>query len=515
MAEGRLDHSIRNVKYAVLNSFFVSILPFITRTVFIRVLGRNYLGIDALFLNIINFLEIVNIGIGGAITYSVYKPIAENDVEKCKTLFHLYKKCYYAMGSIIFFAGICLMPFLNVIVKDMPDIPESIYLIYTIILAGVVSGYFFADKQCIINAYQNAYIISQFKMVIAVIVNGLEIAFMFLTKQYLIYLVLHTFQNLVLNVLLARKCKVLYPQYFEGKPKKLEEEDKRNILRNTAAMMMNRMGSLIINCSDNIVISMIVGVDSVGLYSNYLSIKNVINSTASMFTSSLTASIGNLNAELSSKNQEHIKEVFDHIFFLNYFIYAICSICLFALLEPFIAIWIGQEYQMGDAIVLIVVLNFYFLGVQKTAEQFKAACGLYWEDRYRVFVESIINIIVSVLLAKRLGVLGVLIGTLVSDIAVTFWLEAKIVFDNVLGKKPWLYYLKNVAYFAVCMVLCFLVKWAGAFLFQGTTGFLMFMGRAVVTGLLSILGLCIVFLRNAYFRKSLKIVMNRIHRMIR
>ena len=146
MSEGRLDHSVRNIKYAVLNSFFVSFLPFITRTVFIRVLGRNYLGIDALFLNIINFLEIVNIGIGGAITFSVYKPIAENDVEKCKTLFHLYKKCYYVMGSLIFLVGMCLMPFLNTIIKDKPDIPESIYLIYMIILTGVVSGYFFAGS---------------------------------------------------------------------------------------------------------------------------------------------------------------------------------------------------------------------------------------------------------------------------------------------------------------------------------------------------------------------------------
>lgn len=512
MSEGRLDHSVRNIKYAVLTSFFVSFLPFITRTVFIRVLGRSYLGIDALFLNIINFLEIVNIGIGGAITFSVYKPIAENDVEKCKTLFLLYKKCYYVMGSLIFLFGMCLIPFLNTIVRDMPDIPESIYLIYMIILIGVISGYFFADKQCIIYAHQNSYIVSRFKMIVATIINGLEILFLLATKQYIIYLLLHTFQTLFLNILLSRKAKALYPQYFEGKAKRLEESDKKSIIKNTSAMMMNRMGSLIINCSDNIVISMIVGVDSVGLYSNYLSIKNVINSAASMFTSSLTASIGNLNAELSLKNHKHIAEVFDHVFFLNYIIYAICSICLYTLFEPFIALWIGQEYQMGMSVAAIIVLNFYLLGVQKTAEQFKAACGLYWQDRYRVFVESIINIIISLLLAKELGVLGVLIGTLVSDIVVTFWLEAKIVFDYVLHQKPWLYYIKNIAYFIICALLCYLVKYICDAIFLETSGIIMFICRAVVAGLLSLVGLGVVFFRNVYLRKSLNILMRRIHK---
>ena len=199
MAESRIQNSIRNFKYGIVNTLMMAILPFVTRTVFIRILGKNYLGIDAVFLNIINLIEIVNIGIGSAITYSAYQPIADGDTPKCRTMFRLYRNCYYVMGGLVLAIGLALMPFLDVLLKNKPNIPENLYVIYLIILLGVASGYFFADKQCVFTAHQKAYVISKARMWVVIVINLLEIIFLVVTKQYLVYLIISTLQNLSIN----------------------------------------------------------------------------------------------------------------------------------------------------------------------------------------------------------------------------------------------------------------------------------------------------------------------------
>ena len=504
MHEGRIGNSVRNFKYGLINTIVISLIPFITRTVFIHILGKDYLGIDALFLNIINLLEIVNVGIGSAITYSVYKPIADGDIARCRSLFRLYKKCYYTMGICIFAVGMALTPFLDSLLREKPNIPESIYAIYLIILVGVASGYFFMDKQCVITAHQKGYLVSRIKTVVIVCINAVEIAFLFLTKKYMVYLVIQTSQNLIINLLIARKARRNYPQYFGGKVEALIREDKERIIKNTTALIFNRAGSLIINCTDNIVISTFVGVGTVGLYSNYLTLKNMVNTVASIFTQSLTASIGNLNASEVDAEKKRLNEVFNQVYFINFLLYAFCTVCLVCLLEPFIHIWIGDQYIMGLPIVIIVSANFYFIGLQKTAEQFKAACGLYWQDRFRVFIESLCNIIISIVLVKRIGVLGVLLGTLVSNLCITFWVEPYIVFKYALNQKFHIYLLKSIVYSTIVAAVSFALYNAVMLVFDGYGGIGQFVLRTTMTVTMTAGMLTIIFFRNPYFRKTLE-----------
>lgn len=320
--ESRTENSIRNLKFGILNTIILAAVPFITRTVFIRILGKGYLGIDAVFINIINLIEIVNVGIGSAIIYSVYKPIAENNIEKCRTLFRLYRNCYWVMGTFVFIIGLCIIPFFDIILKNKPDIPENIYVIYAVILSGMCICYFFQDKQCILNAHQKSYVISKVKTIVYLVINVLEIIFLILTKKYMVYLVLQTSQNIIISVFCFIKAKKMYPQMFVKKVKPLEKDDKNKIVKNTAALVLNRAGSLIINCTDNLVISTFVGVGAVGVYSNYFALKNMVNTFTSIFTQSITASVGNLNA---MDNRERLYDVFRHTFFINYIIHAFCS----------------------------------------------------------------------------------------------------------------------------------------------------------------------------------------------
>lgn len=518
MGESRLNNSVRNIKYAIINTLIISVIPFITRTIFIRILGKTYLGVDALFLNVINLIEIVNIGIGSAITYSVYKPIKENNIEKCRSLFRLYRNCYYVMGTIVFGVGLILTPFITFLIKDKPDIPENLHVIYLIILLGVVSGYFFADKQCIINAHQKNYVISKVKMIVILIINIIEIALLFLTKQYLIYLIVQTCQNLMINLVVAYKAKKLYPYFFGGeKPKPIEKHEKQAIVKNTTALIFNRAGSLIINTTDNIIISAFVGIGAVGIYSNYFMVKNMVNTFTTVFTQSLTSSIGNLNAEEEKSDKVRLNEVFSHVFFINYFLHAFCAVCLFCLLDPFIAIWIGESYCMGVWVALIVAVNYYLLGVQKTAEQFKSACGLFWQDRFRVLIEAGINLVLSIIFVLILPadwkVFGVLLGTLLSNLCVTFWLEPLIVHKYALNKKVPRFYLKNLFYLLIAGAIGAGIFFLNRLLFGVSGNILEFALRVLITVVCAFGLLCLVFIKNKYFRKTMDIARNLISQM--
>ncbi|MBQ2968283.1 MAG: hypothetical protein IJE10_09220 [Clostridia bacterium] len=504
MAESRTHSSFQNLKYGMLNTLLITILPFVTRTFFIKFLGQNYLGIDAVFLNIINMIEIVNVGIGTAITYSVYKPIADGDTEKCRTLFRLYRTCYYIIGVVVLCIGLALMPFLDSLLKETPDIPENLYVIYLFMLLSTVSFYFFADKQCVIVAHQKSYIVSKVKIVSVAAINILEIFFLFLTKKYMVYLALQSLQNTVIYGFVSYKAKKLYPQFFGGKVNPVDPEDKKNIVKNTTALVFNRAGSLIINCTDSFIIASCVNVASAGFYSNYLVIKNALNNFTMMFTSSLTASIGNLNASEKSADKQRLYDVFCHTYFVNYFIHAFCSICMICLFEPFIALWLGKTYCMGIEVVLIVTANFYFLGVQKTAEQFKSACGLFWQDRYRVFIESIMNLIVSLILVRHYGVFGVLAGTLISNILVTFWVEPLIVYKHALQRNVWLYYSKNAAYLLIAAAGAFLMYKLNFLVFGMKTSLVAFVLRAGFTAVLTAAFLLLVFARNNYLKETVK-----------
>lgn len=510
--ESRTQNSLRNIKHALLNALVTAVIPFITRTVFIRILGKDYLGIDAVFLNIINLIEIVNIGIGSAITYSVYKLIADQDNERCRTLFRLYRNCYYTMGVIVLAIGVALVPFLDVILKNKPNIPENTTLIYLIILSGVVSFYFVADKQCVINAHQKNYMVTRIRTIVVTVINLVEIALLFWTRNYMVYLILQTSQNIIIYSLVYIKAIRSYPEYFRrGKVNKLAQEDRQVIVKNTVALVFNRAGSLLINCTDNFIIASFVGVVSSGLYSNYLVIKNILNTFTALFTQSLTASIGNLNAE---GNKKRLNEIFDQVYFINYMIHAFCSICFFCLIEPFIRLWVGDAYCMGLGVAAIVTINFYILGIQKTAEQFKAACGLYWQDRFRVFIEAILNLIISIILVQRLGVLGVLLGTFISDVLVTFWVEPLIVFRHALKRNVMAFYGKTILYLLITGGLTCLIHLLNEMLFAGTGGVLWFGCRLVATCLSAVLSLCLIFVRNRHFRAAYRMGMHQLMGML-
>ena len=265
----RTDNIVENMKTGLVVQLLNKILAFVVRTVFIKVLSTEYLGINGLFTNILTILSFAELGIGNAIIFNMYKPVANGDKEKIKSLVKLYKKAYEIIGILVLTVGICVMPFLQLIIKDAPDIKENISFIYFLFLLDTSLSYFFTYKKSIISAYQKESIINNYTTIIYLIRAVVQIVFLLVTKNFIVYLMIQILSTLMLNIILSIKANKMFPYLKEKNVQKLQEKEKKSIYKNVKSLIVYKFGSVILNGTDNVIISSMINVNMVGLCSNY------------------------------------------------------------------------------------------------------------------------------------------------------------------------------------------------------------------------------------------------------
>lgn len=420
----RTDNSLRNLKTAVLFKLAAIVVNFIARKIFVVVLTKEYLGLDGTFANILTMLSLAELGVGTAITYSMYKPLAEGDRELILSLMTLYRKFYTVIGITVGVLGAALTPFLQYIIRDIPDIPH-IRLIYLMFVLDSSISYFLVDKQSLISADQKQHIVTSYQYKTSMAVTAAQCAALLLTGDYILYLALKLCATFVCNALLARKADRLYPYLKQKTVQPLPAPVRQDISKNIRAMIAHKLGSVVVFGTDNVLIAYFIGAVSVGLYSNYLLITQSLKSAYSMIFRAMTASIGNLCA---AEDTAHAQGVFWRVDLLTRWIYGFSAVCLVVLFNPFISLWLGADYLFSMPIVLLIVLSFYVTGIRQSVLTFREAMGLYWYDRHKPLFESAINLAVSILLAKPFGIVGIFIGTVVSTLSTCTWVEPYILF---------------------------------------------------------------------------------------
>lgn len=430
----RVKNSQLNLIYGLINQLVIIILNFISRTMFIKFLGVNYLGLNGLFTNILSILSLAELGVGSAIMFSLYKPLENKDVEKVKGLMQLYKSSYTLIGVVVFVAGLFLLPFLDLIVNFDSKIEINYYMIYILfLLDSVISYLFFAYRRVIIEADQKLYIITKITMYINIFSVIIQIISLLLFKNYYIYLIIPIISRICGNILISKKSKILYPYLKDSDVIPLGKEEKKEIFKNVYALTLTKLSSVIYSSSDNIVISSILGTILVGLYSNYLLIISTVTAIIGIIFGSIKASIGNLFIK-EDKTYNFI--VYKRILFLNFWLYGFCAICLRQLLNPFIKIWIGKEYIFNESIVDLIVLMFLISGLNHTLTVYKDACGLFWATRYRTLLTALVNLITSIILAHFIGIAGIFLGTIIAYMTTIFIIDPKIIYNNIFNSSP-------------------------------------------------------------------------------
>ena len=509
----RTQNSIRNVLSAMIGQLGGILVNLLARVFFLHYLNQTYLGLNGLFTNVLTMLSLVELGVGPAMAYSLYKPLADHDVERLKSHMAFYKKAYVTIGLAIAALGLAFLPFYTVFMDEVPDIPH-LNTIYLLFVANTVVSYFYSYKRSLIICDQKKYIETAVHYGAYFLLNVVQIIFLALTKNYVVFLMLQVLSTWLENFILARKADKLYPFLREKNVRPMDKTDSQVIFRNVAAMSMHKVGAVVVNSTDNILISKLIGLASAGLYSNYYTIIHPLQTITNQIFESIVASVGNLTATVKDGNVEHLMETFYDVFFFAFWIFTFCSICLLNLLHPFIEfMWLrNRGWLLDNATLYVLVLNFYLYGMRRPVLTFRDATGAFWNDRFKPIFESIINLVASILLAKPFGIAGIFLGTLVSTVTTSLWVEPIVLYHNVFYAHMRKYFARFFSYTAVGLVICVITTWLCSHVGYSLISIL---PRALICLTVPNLLLLVVFYRTKefqYFRRLGKTILGKVKR---
>ncbi len=440
----RTQNTLRNITASLGGQLLNNLLRWICRVVFIYTLGKEYLGISSLYVNILTILSLSELGLGSAITYSLYRPLAENDIETVKSQMQFFKKAYRIIGICILVIGLCLTPFLPVFMKGTTDAVNIYEYYFLYLMQSVVSYLFFAYKGILLNADQKKYISDLITYLTQVIMNVIQILILVVLRSFFLYTILAILFEIIRNAVIAMAVDRKYP-YLKEKAAPLAKEERKDIFHRVYAMSLYKVASVIGTSTDNLVISSNISVIFVGLYNNYYMIIQVIEKIVTGIFQSFTASLGNYFVTESLEENEKMFKVLNR---LNFWVVTFCSVSFAALLQPFIGFCFGSDYILDYTVVLVIVYNFATNYQNLVVQMYKNVTGLFVKGRYRAVATAVLNLVISIILVRRIGLAGVFLGSIISRLVTTWWYDAWLIYRHAFHKSPISFYLDSI-----CMML--------------------------------------------------------------
>lgn len=478
MADTRTGNSIKNSGATILGRIATMLMDFVLRTVLIRCLGIQYGGVSTLFTDILQVLSLMELGLGGAIIYALYKPLADEDYPKINALMRFYKNAYNAIAIGVFALGLICIPFLGSIVKDVPNIKEDIRIIFMLYVAASSCSYLVIYKETLIKASQMSRVVVRIEMIVQIVFMGLESLMLFIFREYMIYLVLRVISYLARNVLVSREVKKRFPKVnFNGK-ERLNSQEKNRLKNDIGAMALYKISGVVLNGTDSIIISAFLGTGIVGIIGQYRMIQNFISNMSNNIWVSVLPSVGNL---ATTNNTEKQYKVFSRVNFGSFVFSAIVSVAMFVLINPLVGLWVGKDYTVSTSVAAAIAFNMYLFLTILPFQTFRDANGLFVQGKYRPVIMSAINVGLSLLLVKQWGLFGVLFATPISRLFTQTWFDPYVVYKYVFKRSPKLYYFDFIKH-SIITLLC---AW-------GSWRLLIILG--VANGMINlILGACICF----------------------
>ena len=438
----RTSNSIKNSLTSLISNITAIFVGFVAQAVFVRILNAEYLGLNGLFTNILTMLSFFELGIGNAIVFCMYKPLAEKNNDQIKALMQFYKNSYRIIAIVIFLVGMALMPFIEHLVSDI-TVDVNLKLIYFLFLVSTVVSYLMAYKLNMLYADQRNYIINIIHCAYLVLLNISQLLLLYFTKNYYLYLGIKIICQILENVVITIIVNKLYPFLKDKNVKNLDSEIKRNIFNKFKALIFHKVGYIIVNGTDNIIISKFLGVIYVGLYSNYYLIVNAVYTMFNQVITSLTSSVGSL---LINEKTEKIYDTFKKIRFINFCISCFSATAILIMMQPFICVWVGEEYLLSFGVLSAITFNFFQKMQRSCYMTFKDSAGIWEEDRIIPLVESIFNIVFSIICLKIFGLAGVFIGTIISGLTLWCYSYPRFVYKKLFKRNYYAYTKETVGY---------------------------------------------------------------------
>ncbi len=471
--KNRAKNLALNVAIGYATQIGIILLQFVGRRIFVHFLSEEYLGINGLYSNILNVLSIAELGLNTVVQFYFYKPVAEDNKPMIKALSRFFSKIYCMIAVGVMVLGVALVPFLKYIINsDMPQ--KEFVLYYLLFLFNTVISYFAAQKIALLAAYQDNRLQKIVTLGTNLLLQILHIVVLAIWKNYTVYVVA-TIATTLLNVLLLNLlCSYKYP-YLKGQSEVVEIE-RKPIIRNVFSTFIYKIGGVLLNNTDNILISVIVSTAAVGFYSNYHMVVAAIQGFIAIVTTALVSMVGNLAAE---SNKVELKNTFQAMLLFYHFVAAFGMISFIFLFNDLIVFWLGEGFVMDQGTVFAISLNFYLTNAISPVWMYREATGLFSKVKFLMLITAAVNATLSVIFGIHWGVCGIILATSLSRIVTAVWYEPRILYKNVFGTTTISYWLQQGKYF-----LFTAIAFGGAYL----------IARMMPTGILFMLLKAVIFL---------------------
>lgn len=454
--KSRTTNTILNFISSIGGQLLTVVLQFAVRTVFINTLSESYLGINGLFSNILSMLSLAELGLGTAILFKLYEPIAKDNYNRITILMQFYRKAYTYIGIVVGVIGLCLIPFLPNLIKDydkMEALNINVEFIFILYLFRSVSSYlFFAYKSAIIRANQKGYILNVVHYLVTTVSSIIQIILLIWLKNFVVYVFVLVFAVIVENVIYAAVANKMYPYINDKKTEKLSKDEVISVVKDCSALFLYKLNEVAIKSTDNIILSIYGGLSVVASYSNYYVLYTTIKTLFGKIYSSTAHSIGNLH---TTHDEKHEYEVFEAVNLITVLLGGTAFVGIFVVADEFVHLWIGDSWVIPQPFSFLMGLEIYTMAIRKLLGNYRNAMGLFQQAKYRPLAGMIVNLIVSVALVKRWGICGVLLGTIIADLTTVMWFDPIIIhkygFRDSYAVRN--YYLKNLKYIVVTLIV--------------------------------------------------------------
>lgn len=447
----RIENSTRNMTFAMISQIVTILLNLASRAVFVRVLSAEYMGLSGLFSNVLGLLSLAELGIGTAITYSLYAPIKNNDHEKIKSYMRLYKLTYWIVGTFIFVVGLALTPVIDSFIKERPNVPH-LELIFILFVVQSASTYFFSYKTNFFTATQNDYILQKYKIGFSFLQIVLQIGYLLVFKEYFGYLIIGIVFPFINNVYASIKVDEYYP-FLKEKAKNLTYEELKPVKKNVLALFLYKVAQKLSATIDTLIVSKFMGIIEVAIYYNYHFILAFADVFFIQILGAITPSLGNL---LVSDDNAKKVQTFGTLQFVYYWVGTYMGVGFVVLFNAFVTIWLGKDYLFPQSIVIALAVSATLTNFQRPCSLMRDAGGLFWYGKLRPLASMIINVFASILFVKWIGTIGVVFGTILSKALTYTWYDPYIVYKYAIEDSLKRYFVRYAFHWILFSVFAFI-----------------------------------------------------------
>ena len=444
MRLNRTKNAKKNIVWGLCNKILFMVFPFALRAMIIQTVGAEYLGIDSLFISILQVLSLAELGFGEAIVYSMYRPIANDDKALIGKILGFYRKVYRRIGIAILVIGLMLMPFLKYLVHGSYPNEINIYTLYFIYLFNTVISYWlFAYKQSIFNAYMQQYVIANVNMLVRLVVYILQLIVLWFLNNFYLYVLMIVINTVISNLILNHYVEKLHPDILCTEH--LNCEIKADIFEKIKGLIIGKVTGVFRNAMDSVFVSAFVGLIATGVYANYFMILAGVQSFFMLLYESYASGAGN-SIVLDSKEKNYRDLCYLSFFYM--WLAGWVTICLCCLYQPFIKIVFGENMLFSDSVMLLFCAYFYVLRIGDILSLYSRGNGLWWKERYRSIGETLSNLLLTYILGYMYGVAGILVATIISLLLCGAIWGALITFLNYFQSGLKKYACMHIKYFA-------------------------------------------------------------------